>query len=70
MELRQAAFWTDTRLIDDLDAIARQHRTTRSQVLRAAIAAGLPALRRGEKPVPPPVPTGRPPRTRQETTTP
>jgi len=63
MELRQAAFWTDTRLIDDLDAIARQHRTTRSQVLRAAVAAGLPSLRRGEQPVPSPRAVGRRPRT-------
>lgn len=54
-------------LLPELDAVARLHRTSRSQVLRAAIEAGLPLLRRGEKPVPPPRRVGRPPRTPETT---
>lgn len=61
------AIWDSAQLVDDLDDLARAHRTTRSQVVRAAIEAGLPALRRGEKPVPAPRPVGpRPHATTQE----
>jgi len=54
---------TEAPLLPELDAVAREHGTTRSQALRAAVQAGLPLLRRGEKPVPPPRRVGRPART-------
>jgi len=66
---RHIGFWddADAPLDPQIEAVARQHSTSRSQVLRAAVQAALPRMRAGELRVPAPRPVGRPRQTEART---
>jgi hypothetical protein len=65
MGLRHVGFYdaSDAPLVQELDAVARERRTTYAQLLRASLIHTLPLLRSGELSAPAPRRVGRRPRT-------